>query len=879
MRKTFLTGLAGVMVIAGVAGALATSPVSAAPAGAHVGDILPGALSDWNGPAGWAQANATALAAQGLDAAQVGSTDGATGITTNPAAGTVAVPAASCAGPSQVGYAVGDASGTMKIKVGTKASSAVLTPKASAAALFGQDEALSLVPPLTMTVDPASGGSAGGDYLINVQQRTITPNPGNPDFDQVVADHKDAIIALVLTNTTDELVTGLNNGVAQAFANDLTWTTTFDQPFPVSFAHPFGTTLASGQTATVNLAQVLQGSWVGDINPDEGLATNIPAPVAITDLTLANVLPASAPGQAYAKTVKLGDALWTALSPALKSTLDNPNEAQGVWLQAADIVRRGINAGLAKMEGDSPLAGYDNTISFTPVPTVAGNAAIDSSLKAMTDKKVADWKNVLQVTAGVQLFYQPGAITHLSATGVTHQSLGATLTPAAAAVAVEGPGYTKAIRTTLSAPSGTTLPTGTPTYAYVSSNTAAATIDQSGVLVGVAPGTTTVTATATWSCASADPVSATTSVAVTVGQRTAPVVPAFCPVYADAMAQVAPVVNDLLAGKVPSADALRAAGQQLLRPLAVAGRPDALVEPLTFMSNWFTALGQAIASTDVQALDNLTSKDQTDKFTASANTVQAITDQACTAPGGDTTPPAAPQVTSPADKATVADLAALSGQAEKDATISASLGTTELCRTTAGADGAWTCDLPAGRRPAAGTYQVAVRAADASGNASPATTLTVTVRGSTDPAPSGDTTPSAPPPAGGCPVGPITVGQTGDTITFTAKGYEPGTSVQGAVFKAGSTTPLAVLPIATADNSGAISLSWNRPAAVSGAFLVGFAGPGSCTMGQQFTLNQGTLATTGPGPATNVWGLIGLLAIGLGAISLSGRALYRRAAV
>jgi hypothetical protein len=94
--------------------------------------------------------------------------------------------------------------------------------------------------------------------------------------------------------------------------------------------------------------------------------------------------------------------------------------------------------------------------------------------------------------------------------------------------------------------------------------------------------------------------------------------------------------------------------------------------------------------------------------------------------GGDTVPPAAPVITSPAQGGTVQDSTPLiSGTGETWATVTVTEGATVLCTAVVGGAGTWSCS-PTVALPL-GPHTVSATQADADGNVSPADSVTFTV--------------------------------------------------------------------------------------------------------------------------------------------------------
>ncbi|MBS2938205.1 hypothetical protein KDN32_10660 [Nocardioides sp. J2M5] len=102
--------------------------------------------------------------------------------------------------------------------------------------------------------------------------------------------------------------------------------------------------------------------------------------------------------------------------------------------------------------------------------------------------------------------------------------------------------------------------------------------------------------------------------------------------------------------------------------------------------------------------------------------------------GGDTTAPAAPVITAPADGASLQDTTPrITGTGESGATVTVSEGGTVLCTAVVGGDGTWAC-TPA-RELALGQHTVTATQTDASGNTSEADTTTFTVVAAPGPQP------------------------------------------------------------------------------------------------------------------------------------------------
>ncbi|PUA79096.1 Ig-like domain-containing protein, partial [Nocardioides currus] len=116
-----------------------------------------------------------------------------------------------------------------------------------------------------------------------------------------------------------------------------------------------------------------------------------------------------------------------------------------------------------------------------------------------------------------------------------------------------------------------------------------------------------------------------------------------------------------------------------------------------------------------------------------------VTFTVITVPPGDTTPPDAPVITTPANGSTTTNTTpVISGTAEPGSTVTVTEGGTTICTAQTGPLGNWSC-TPTTPLPA-GQHTVSATATDAAGNTSPAATtaFTVAVVTPTDPAPLND---------------------------------------------------------------------------------------------------------------------------------------------
>ncbi|NYE38731.1 hypothetical protein F4692_003882 [Nocardioides cavernae] len=108
------------------------------------------------------------------------------------------------------------------------------------------------------------------------------------------------------------------------------------------------------------------------------------------------------------------------------------------------------------------------------------------------------------------------------------------------------------------------------------------------------------------------------------------------------------------------------------------------------------------------------------------NEAEATTTFTLAPSGGDTAPPAAPDITAPAAGATVQDTTPqISGTGEPGATVTVSEGSTQLCTAVVGVGGQWSCSSTVVLQP--GAHTVSAVQTDTSGNTSTADTVTFTV--------------------------------------------------------------------------------------------------------------------------------------------------------
>ncbi|MDR0990682.1 MAG: Ig-like domain-containing protein, partial [Propionibacteriaceae bacterium] len=432
MRKLSWT-LTAAVVVTGLAAANLISPVAAAPSETSglMGEVLPGGLTPWGGVSGWADSNATLIDQQGHDAVAAGSTQGNDDITVNLSQGRITVPPAGDNGQTTVRYAVGEGQGTFTAET----NGVALGLKSEDTELFSQSEVLSLVPPLTMTVNGQTPEEGNAQYTVNLQTGRITPlidplapNPNQAEFDEIVLGHQAEIVAYVQDQTGAQLQAGLQDGFVQEALPQMTFLkgyADFSLPLAFAFGYAFGDSLTSGQSAQVKATDVVSDSWLGQFGQyeaDNGFNQKMAGPVAISDVTLGDLLPPDTPGMTYSDSVNVSDPLWGSITPQLKLAMDNTT-SNGIWKKTAGLVRNGINTGITNLDGQSPLAdeGITNTISFTALPISSENG-IWQQLTTMTDQKTVEWQDDLAIVVGSWLLYfDAPKLNSLTPTGIVQE--------------------------------------------------------------------------------------------------------------------------------------------------------------------------------------------------------------------------------------------------------------------------------------------------------------------------------------------------------------------------------------------------------------------------------------------------------------------------
>ncbi|MDR0990024.1 MAG: hypothetical protein LBL92_01460, partial [Propionibacteriaceae bacterium] len=450
MRKVLLGSLASIVAL-GAATALIVPQVTAAPgdAATHLGEVLPGSLEDWGGAFEWVSANSAAIEAEGYDTDAVADTTGSETVTVNPATGRITAPAG-----YSVGYALGDINGDLIMSLGGydpagEEVGARLMPLSEDLPLFTLDEVKRLIPPLNMTVMPTLDENGAQiydtdvpvDYVVDIQAGTIirtdcdedpTNDIGAPnancdhvEYDPIIIENVDLVLSTVWDDMGPDLLAGLTNGVRTALTNEVGFSTEITGvTLPVSFAYPFGDELADGQTATLKMNNIFANSWFAALLDGATGSQGAIEQTAVTDLTLYDMMSmVPEEGDNYTLNTDVSEVVWSALGPELGSMLDSEVSSQGIWLRSAANVRSGVNDGLAEIEGTMPLKeqneAFANPVSFQQLGRTS-TEQIRTQLMTMTDDKVAEWKDKLQLDGPVTLFYEPtGGFNSLVATGLT----------------------------------------------------------------------------------------------------------------------------------------------------------------------------------------------------------------------------------------------------------------------------------------------------------------------------------------------------------------------------------------------------------------------------------------------------------------------------
>ncbi|MDR1807788.1 MAG: Ig-like domain-containing protein [Propionibacteriaceae bacterium] len=175
-----------------------------------------------------------------------------------------------------------------------------------------------------------------------------------------------------------------------------------------------------------------------------------------------------------------------------------------------------------------------------------------------------------------------------------------------------------------------------------------------------------------------------------------------------------------------------------------------------------------------------------------------------------------------------------------------------------------------------GTFEEGAHTVTLTGETSgPASVPFTIVRVVETPAPSPSPSASAP----ACPGTGVTMTQSGSVFTFTGTGFPAGTTVSAELVRLDgtATTSIAKPAAQVANSSGQVTFTWTSSSTTTdGTYEMRLSGAAGCTTpAKQFKLTTG-LAVTGPSPETNLFGLLGLLALAVGGLSLAAVAQTRR---
>jgi hypothetical protein len=720
MRKTLISSLAGAIAVVGLVATTLGSPATAEPgsATAHLGDILAGPLSDWDGPSGWAEENADAIADQGFDAAAAGreaTAAQAAALTVDVAQGTIAV-AGACTTETKVGYALGSVTGKLNLTVLASLS----LSEGSDAMDFTDEEAVGLVPPLEITIKDPDGT---GVYELDLTEGTLTGAPGNAALDAKLAGHEEEIVDTVASDMGELIAEGLNEGLPTAL-EDIIWEIKFDRDLGYSFGYPFGPAeadqLVNGRTATVDLTKVTAGTWVAELAGKSKLAT-----MPIADLHWSDFVPESAadaialsPTEEYFDELDLTEIASDQMITALGSQLGF------IVTKAAEQLQNGINDGISQISNQPLLDEYpDSTIEITPID-LAGRKAIENRLKELTADKVdTQWRDGIVedglIEASVTRTLTGVTLSQLIPTGVTQTPVGATLT--VAGLSLEA-GQTGTLRPTAAPVTGGALPAGSPTYTFQSSNASVATVDGSGLVTAVGDGSADITVTATWTCAAGTPVSAQTTATVTVEDKE----PTYCDTLPAIQAELAALATKYKNEEISTIQYF----QQVTatwKKLQNDQTPADAKAPLASLLAYFDEVNLALEDLDMDKLKELMGDAKQAEVNGWMSGYQKAVEAACPALKK-------PTITTPAEGAVLKDnKPVVGGTSQANAQVRVDARDGAVCSTTANASGQWACTIT--KAIPDGPAIIEAYEFDANGNTSDKATVNVTVNTAASPSP------------------------------------------------------------------------------------------------------------------------------------------------
>ncbi|MDR1450223.1 MAG: hypothetical protein LBI84_08515, partial [Propionibacteriaceae bacterium] len=267
MRQPFVTAgritlsaLAGCLIAAGLAIGNLTATAGPDSTPTVIGSVLPLALDEWGGPAGWAEQNANLLTSEGYDPETVGAAADQPAVTADPATGKVSV-GNNCAEATTVHYALGDAVGQLSVSI----DNAHFDLADVSAITVNQEQAVALLPKILLHVEVVD--LTERDYWIDFTDGTATP-VGKPS--SIV----DPQVQTMVTASLEALQEPLRLEVAQRLQAviegalaEITLSASQDIAIPYSFGVAFGSDgISTGDTATVDLASVIAESWLGQLS-------------------------------------------------------------------------------------------------------------------------------------------------------------------------------------------------------------------------------------------------------------------------------------------------------------------------------------------------------------------------------------------------------------------------------------------------------------------------------------------------------------------------------------------------------------------------------------------------------------------------------------
>ncbi|MDR0990900.1 MAG: hypothetical protein LBL92_06045, partial [Propionibacteriaceae bacterium] len=288
MRQLITVVTATGLTVALAAGLFLSQPLAFGADAAPLGSPVPGSLSQIGGPAGWAEANADALSDRGLDPAAAGQVNSAanSAFTTSLAGDEATI--AQTGSDWRAGAAVGDATGEVTLR-----ATAAEVGFSETHSFFTRSDLIGLMPKLTFSFATYTRGTNNlqywGHYALDLSSSQVTPDdksmlsPPNSHPRLSVSNSSRLDVSMVgnttLTSTVKEsLSTFLDPGVARLNQNTQRIYQGYAEAYAeqasinlgtASLPYSFGTDLsdlAVGDDVSVNLADVVQSSWLDDLS-------------------------------------------------------------------------------------------------------------------------------------------------------------------------------------------------------------------------------------------------------------------------------------------------------------------------------------------------------------------------------------------------------------------------------------------------------------------------------------------------------------------------------------------------------------------------------------------------------------------------------------